>query len=385
MHHMKLTYLDWAATTPISRKVLDEINRVFLEYPGNPSSIHFEGKKAAELLKKDRLKAAELLNTDPGKIYFTGGGTESNAIILNSLLLKENRGTVLLSGIEHPSVFEYVKTLRDSGYSVTVVNPGKDGIVTPEAVKSRLTPDTFLVAVMMLNNETGMIQPVDKIAEVIRTFEKGNKRPIHFHTDAVQALGKIPLNLSELDVDSASFSGHKIQGPRGTGILYSKKPPAPVSRGGGQESGVRPGTENLPGIHGLVTALEETAENFDDKLSHAEKLRDILIENLDKIPETELNFPRDRQSPFIVNISVKTFPAEVFARIMSDRGFALSPGSACSSNSKTKKSRVLTASGILPEKAFHSFRISTGLSTSAEEILSFCRTMEEELSRLRRR
>ncbi|RKX94341.1 MAG: cysteine desulfurase [Spirochaetes bacterium] len=385
MHVMELIYLDWAATTPISRNVLEEMNRVFLEYPGNPSSLHKEGKKAADLLAQDRIKAAALLGTDPRHVYFTGGGTESNAIILNSLLTKESRGSVLISGIEHPAVFEYTKTLRKNGYTVSVLHPDKRGIITAENVRSRLTEDTFLVAVMTLNNETGIIQPVKKIAEEIRSFEKNNRRPIHFHTDGVQALGKIPLDLSEFGVDSAAFSGHKIQGPRGTGILFAKKPPEPLSKAGGQEFGVRGGTENLSGIHGLVTAMEETIGTMSERTAHAEKLRSLLIEKLEDIPEMKLNFDIQNQSPFIISVNEKTFPSEVFARIMSDRGFAVSPGSACSSKNKTKMNRVLTSCGLSSDEAFHSFRISTGFSTAEEDIISFCRTAKNELSKLRRR
>ncbi len=385
MHFMDLIYLDWAATTPISRKVLQEMQRVSLEYPGNPSSIHKEGKKAAELLHKNRNKAAALLKTDSRHIYFTGGGTESNALIFNSLLTKESRGTVLISGIEHPAVFEYIKTLKKNGYNISVLNPDTRGIITAENVRSKLTEDTFLVAVMAINNETGIIQPIKNIADAIRSFEKNNHRPIHFHTDGVQALGKIPLDLSDLGVDSAAFSGHKIQGPRGTGILYAKKAPEPLSKAGGQESGVRGGTENIPGIHGLVAAMEETLGHMSERTAHAEELRSLLINNLEDIPEMKLNFDIRNQSPYIINIYENTFPSEVFARIMSDRGFAVSPGSACSSRNKIKTNRVLTSSGLSLDEAFHSFRISTGFTTTKEDILSFCRTAKDELSKLRRK
>lgn len=378
---MELIYLDWAATTPVSNDVLQEIVRVFKDYPGNPSSMHLEGKKAAVLLEEDRKGCAELLGVLPEHIHFTSGGTESNSIILNSLLLRESRGRIIISEIEHPSIFEYITLLKKIGYDVSIVKPDKTGMITPEAVRSKLTKDTFLVTVMTVNNETGIIQPIKSIAGVIRDFEKENGRPIHFHTDAVQALGKIHINLKELDVDSASFSAHKIQGPRGSGILYSRKRPAPLSKGGGQESGVRAGTENLPGIHGLYHALKAAVLKLDEHVSHAEFLRDILVSNFHEIPGIDLNFTSDSQSPFIINARSDKFPSEVLTRIMSDRGFALSPGSACSSKSKGRKSRILTSAGLSEKEAFHSFRISTGFLTTREEIEALCQTVREVLSK----
>ncbi len=381
---MELIYLDWAATTPISSSVLAQMINTAADFPGNPSSVHREGKKARDLLSSDRKKCALLLGTEENRIFFTSGGTESNSIILNSLLLRRSRGTVLISGIEHPSIYEYINTLKAFKYTVTILKPDKKGVISPESVGEKLTPDTVMVIVMFVNNETGTIQPIAEIAKVIHAFEKKNSRPIHFHTDAVQALGKIPFSFKEMDVDSASFSAHKIQAPRGVGILYAKKVPSVLSKGGGQESGVRPGTENLPGIHAFTTAIGECLTDLDKKIEHARKLKSVIFKEFEKIPGIEILQVSDNQSPFIINLIVKHFPGEVFTRVMSDRGFAISSGSACSSRNKSKKSRVLTAMGIPEDKAFHFVRVSTGSMTTEEDIYNFCGAVEKELSIFRR-
>ncbi len=382
---MKRIYLDWAATSPINSLVLDRMHDAALQFPGNPSSIHREGKAAADLLHKDRRRCAELLETRKERIFFTSGGTESNAIILNSLLLRKTPGNILVSGIEHPSVFGYLRILKESGYSVTVINPDSTGVLQPHMVEKKLQSGTVMILVMTVNNETGAVQPLEEIVPLVRQFEKKTNRHIHIHTDAVQALGKIPFHAEKLDIDSAAFSAHKIQGPRGAGILYSKRIPEVFSAGGGQENRVRPGTENIPGIHGMTAALEQYLPSIPERMRHAQMLMNALLSEYKTIPELVILDRTPEHSPFIVNASIQYFPGEVFTRIMDDRGFAISPGSACSSRNKNKKSRVLSAMGLPAERAFHSFRVSTGIETTEEDIRSFCRAIKEELTIFRRR
>ncbi len=382
---MELVYLDWAATAPISPDVLEKMSEVFVNYPGNPSSVHREGKRAKELLNSDRNKCAEMLGTEPDRIFFTGGGTEANAIIMNSLIARESRGGIVISALEHPSVYEYTRILKKLKYSVTIVNPDRNGIISPDAVISKLNKQTVMVVVMAVNNETGMIQPVKEISKALRDYEKTCGRHIHLHCDAVQALGKIPLDLGKYGADSVSLSAHKIQGPRGTGILYSGKTPDVLSKGGGQEAGVRPGTENIAGIRGMTAAVEYYTETFRERSEHASGLKKLLSDNLERIPGVHINFPAENQSPFILSARTSDFPGEVFTRIMSDRGFAISPGSACSSKDRAKKTRVLTSSGLSDREALNSFRVSTGISTDEKDILGFCGAVEKEVSVLRRK
>ena len=382
---MKRVYLDWAATSPVDSKVLEQMSDAALRFPGNPSSIHTEGKAARQFLEKDRGLCAELLGTQKKRIFFTSGGTESNEVILRSLLLKKKPGNILISGIEHPSLFEYIHFLKNFGYSVTVLYPDKYGIIQPQTVEKKLQQNTAMVIIMAVNNETGAVQPLDDIVRIVRNFERKNNQHIHIHTDAVQALGKIHFHVEELDIDSASFSAHKIQGPRGVGILYAKTMPGVLSVGGGQESGLRPGTENLAGIHGLATAMEQYFTNFDIRVDHAEKLMEILRAEYRSIPEIQVLERTPKHSPFIINASVKHFPGEVFIRVMDDRGFAISSGSACSSRNKEKKARVLSAMGLSQERSFHSFRVSTGVATTEEDIHRFARAINDELNVFRRK
>ena len=234
-------YLDWAATTPPDREILAEAMAVSLERYGNPSSVHEPGKNARATLEDARTKAAAALGVKPETIFFTSGGTESNHLPMLSLLQRPVRGTIAISAIEHPSIVEQARMLELTGWKTLVIPVTPDGFVTPDAVLSTIRDDTSFVAVMAVNNETGAIQPVREIASALMSRPSGKKKP-HFHVDAVQAAGKIPLDLSAQGIDSASVSAHKLQGPRGIGLLYMARKLEPFIRGGGQEAGIRPGT-----------------------------------------------------------------------------------------------------------------------------------------------
>lgn len=386
------TYLDWAATALPAPDALDYARQIALEYYGNPSSLHYAGKKAAVLLAESRKKIAELLNCRSDQIYFTSGGSESNSIVFSQLLLKPKKSALLIGATEHPSVWETAQMYAGLGYPVHEAQPEKDGRIRPEKAVAAFSPETELVSIMLVNNETGIIQDVKSIAEALQEAGRG-KKPPHIHTDAVQALGKEKIDLEVLGVDSASFSGHKIGAPRGIGILYLRRPIQGIFKGGGQEGGIRPGTENLSGITALARVLEKRLPLLEEHREQAQRQKKRLMEGLAQIPGAlfipEQSAGRDSQvTPFILKCSFPPVPGEVLQRVLSDRGFAVSTGSACSSSAnrgrkKKKTSRVLKAMKVSPEAAESSIRVSLGPGTTDEEIESFIVAALREISTIK--
>jgi cysteine desulfurase len=364
-------YLDWAATTPPDREILAEAMEVSLERYGNPSSVHEPGKKARTTLEDARIKAAAALSVKPETIFFTSGGTESNHLPMLSLLQRPVRGTIAISAVEHPSIVEQARMLELTGWKTLVIPVTPDGFVTPDAVISTIRDDTSFVAVMAVNNETGAIQPVREIASALLNRPSGKKKP-HFHVDAVQAAGKIPLDLSAQGIDSASVSAHKLQGPRGIGLLYMSRKFEPFIRGGGQEAGIRPGTENLAGAVALSRCLEKSCTS-----AHHQGAQDTMayligaiadIKLISIIPATRI--PTDeRFSPYILQCTNERIPGEVLVRSLSDRGVYLSTGSACSSKKKGRP--VLQAMRIKPDAQQNAFRVSIGNATTTKDIDAF--------------
>ncbi len=381
------TYLDFAATSIPDPDIIDKTAITAKNIYANPSSIHAEGLKAGELLKKTREICSKVLDIPSANILFTSGGTESNNIAMLSLLRKKKRGKVIISAIEHPSVSEPSKILKEAGFSIIKINPGKDGIVKADSVIKHLDNDVMLVSVMLVNNETGAVQPVEEIASDVKDFARKNNSSIHFHCDAVQGAGKISFNPSDINIDSFSVSSHKFSGPRGAGLLILNSRILPLLSGGGQESGFRPGTENLPAIYGQALALEKAFADFDRNYENSRKLSSILFRRIKNIKSAQI-IPAEREeydqrySPYILNVSIPPVPAEVLARIMSDRGYCISTGSACSSINK-KHSETLLSMGINNKTAFSAIRISTGYTTHEDEILSFCDTFEKEIGNLK--
>ncbi len=382
---MNYCYLDWASTSPILDEVLAEYQRVSRETTGNPSSRHRYGKEALQILTHSRRAAADALNVLPDNLVFTSGGSESNMLILTSLLMKKRRGgTVILSGIEHPSVYEYGPLLREAGFTPVYLT-APNGIIKPESFARLLREDTVMVTAMLVNNVTGSIQPIKKMAAITRDYAEKMGKPIHFHTDAVQALGKIDFSLAELEVDSASFSFHKIQGPKGTGLLYTAKPLNTLSSGGDQEFSVRSGTEALPSIAAAVTALNHTLTAFSISRTHAAKLQAILVDFIKSRPDMLTlmpGFSPSANSPFITAFSSQGIPAEILVRVMDDRGFAISAGSACSSKSRKKRERVLKNMLYDDSVLSAAVRVSVGPETTAEAMHTFCTALEQELTLL---
>lgn len=364
---MSSTYLDWAATAPpdpdIQRQVQESAQRIF----ANPSAVHGPGREAEQLLNDCRRRLAVLLGCAPEQLVFTSGGTESNNMVLFSLLGKKRDRRILISGIEHPSVYQPAQHLMRLGFEVVPIPAEAAGTIDPNRVSSALDEHTVLVAMMTVNNETGAIQPVREVSEVVLDFQRRSGKKILLHTDAVQAFGKIPFKPRLLSVDSASLSAHKLGGPRGVGALFLRggRDQQFLYSGGGQELGRRPGTENLPGIYGFVLAAEKAIGQMEKNLKEAGGNVRSLIEKLSGMKEVIL-IPDSRRteqgiafSPYILNFSIPPLPGEVLVRILEEEGFILSTGSACSSK-KTERFRVLENMGISREHALSALRVSIG-------------------------
>ncbi len=370
----------------MSAQALLAYQKAAATYPGNPSSLHKMGIDAAQFLTEQREESARHLKVDSKNIIYTAGATESNSIPILSQLWKRTPGRVLISSLEHDSILQYKHLLEQKGFEVVFV-PAKKGYVDPDGLAEKLTVNTQLVCVMLVNNALGTIQPIESIARKIREFEREHHKSIHLHCDAVQALGKIPLDLVKMDVDSAAFSAHKFQGPRGIGMLYQKTNIlVPLSRGGGQETGLRPGTENVAGIAAQNAALRYALEHLEENLLKAHALRTIFEEEIFKIQRIELLSPSSDSnlsfSPYIMALSVDSVPSEVFSRVMYDKGFCISSGSACANNVKNKSASTLNSMGFSHKQTTSMIRVSFGPDTTEEDMVLMARTMRDEAAKL---
>ncbi len=365
-------YFDWAATSPADEDILKESLNETLECWGNPSSTHTVGKKARKLFESARSRAAAALGLKPETIYFTSGGTESDQIPLLSVLAKPNKGTVLVSSIEHPAIREQSEALKNCGWNVIQIPADSDGVIQPQAVVDLITSDTVLICIMAVNNETGVIQPIYEIADAITKACEGKRRP-KFHVDCVQAAGKITLNLGYKGIDSAALSSHKICGPRGIGILYMKDTIEPFLRGGGQEKGIRSGTENVFGALAFSKCLERYYNKQND--SDAERTKNF-VEKLAALPGSTIVPPSRLEkpeifSPYVVQAAFKNIPGNVMLRALDAKGFSISTGSACSA--KKNKRPVLEAMHVDPKLRENAVRFSFGPHTTdkaLEELLA---------------
>ena len=376
-------YFDWAATSPADEDILKESLEQTLEFWGNPSSSHEVGKKARELFEQARGRAATALGVKPETIYFTSGGTESDQIPLLSVLTKPMKGTVLVSSIEHPAIREQSEALKNCGWKVVQIPADSDGVITPEAVTSLLTSDTVLVCIMAVNNETSVIQPIYEIADAITKASEGKRRP-KFHVDCVQAAGKINLNLSYKGIDSAALSSHKICGPRGIGILYMKDACEPFLRGGGQEKGIRSGTENVFG----AVAFSKCLERYYNKAKPEDAERtNAFIEKLAALPGCTIVPPsrlekKDLFSPYVVQAAFANIPGNVMLRALDSKGFSISTGSACSA--KKNKRPVLEAMHVDAKLRENAVRFSFGPHTTnkgVDELLAAVAEINAQFNR----
>ena len=384
---MKPTYLDWAATAPPMQDVLERAAAVAAEHYANPSSIHALGAHARRVIEASRLVCAEEINADPGHVFFTSGGSEGNNIILTSILTRKAQGSLVVSGIEHASVYEPARLIEKSGFDVRYVRAEKNGRVAADRFAAKAADDSIMASIMLVNNETGAIQPVSEITERLRDIAKSEGRKIHVHCDAVQAFGKLPVDVATMDIDSLATSGHKIGAPRGVGLLYMRRQSEPVYRGGGQEGGLRPGTENLFAIEAFSGAIMAWAKGRSEWNAHALHMRKLLLEKMSRIPgvrflDSDYIHSSSLYSPFILMASFPPIPGEILVRVMSDRGYAISTGSACSSRGK-KNLRVLEQMGVDREFANSAIRVSTGSRTTEAECASFCDSLLDTVTSLR--
>ncbi len=376
----RYVYADNAATTPVSREVIDAMAPCFESAFGNPSSLHSKGREAKELLDGAREKIARIFNCNSNELYFTSCGTESDNWAIKGAAAKmreRGRTHIVTSKIEHHAVLNTCEALEKQGYTVTYVGVDEDGLVNLDEIRAAVTEKTALVAVMYANNEVGTIQPISEICEIAHS-----KGALMF-TDAVQAVGAVDIDLSELRVDMLSLSGHKLHAPKGVGMLFIRRGVniANLIDGGGQERRHRAGTENIPYIVGLAKALELAAERLPD-MERVAAMRDRLIDEITKIPFSKLNGHRTKRLPGNVNIGFEFIEGESLLLWLDISGICASTGSACSSAS-LEASHVLLAMGVPHEKAHGSLRLSISHETTDEDVDYIIATLPGIVSKLR--
>lgn len=388
-------YFDWAASSPADEAICTEALKTSILLSGNPSAIHSEGQKARQEFENARKRAAQILNVKPQEVFFTSGGTESDHIPLLSLLKREadnegKRGSIIISGIEHPALREQSSQLSKLGFNVITVNPDKNGFISPASITEKISSDTVFITVMAVNNETGCIQNIYEIADAITQKTAGKRRP-HFHVDCVQAAGKIPLDLSYKGIDSAALSAHKICGPRGTGILVLKKEIKPFLTGGGQEGNIRSGTENLFGAIAFSRCLEKyyipANSNDTDSYSHFKQQTEStanFIKELKTIPactivpavrESQESEILSKFSPYVVQAAFKGIPGNVMVRALDSKGFCISTGSACSAKKQSRP--ILAAMNAGKDIQDTAVRFSFGPLTKSEDVLELAKAVKE--------
>lgn len=378
---MRNVYLDYSATTPVKDEVLKEMIPYFTEKFGNPSSLYDKGLEAKDAVTHAREQVAALINAEPREVFFTAGGTEADnwAVFGVCDKLKDKGNHIITTKIEHHAMLHSCAFLEKQGYEVTYLDIDKDGRVDLEQLKNSITDKTILISVMMINNEIGTLQPIKEIAEIAKEHK------IIFHTDAVQALGNVSIDVKELGVDLMSMSSHKIYGPKGEGALFIRKGLriSNYLHGGAQESGKRAGTENLTGIVGFGKAAELARINFHEHVKHCSTLRDYLVEKiLNEIPDTILNGTMDGRHPGNANITFKYIEGESILLLLNQFGISVSTGSACSSKS-LEPSHVLTALGVPVEMIHGTVRFTVGDFTTREDIDYVVDSLKNIVTRLR--
>lgn len=377
---MKTIYLDNNATTKVADEVLEAMLPCFTEFYGNPSSMHTFGGQVGRKIRDAREQVAALLGAEPEEIIFTSCGTESdNAAIRSALLTMPDKKHVVISRVEHPAIHALCLSLHSQGYKITELPVDKNGLLDLENLEKNLTPDTAIVSLMWGNNETGVIFPVEEAARL------ASERGILFHTDAVQAAGKIPINMKNNTIDMLSVSGHKLHAPKGVGILYIRRGTkySPFLIGGHQEKGRRGGTENVAGIVGFGKACELATKNIEMENTSVRRFRDKLErELLKKIPQSRVNGDPDKRLPNTTNISFEYVEGEAILLLMNELGICASSGSACTSGS-LQPSHVLRAMGVPFTMAHGSIRFSMSAYNTEEEIDFVIEKMPPIIERLR--
>lgn len=370
-------YLDNSATTRCSDSVAELMMRVLCEDYGNPSSLHNRGMEAENYVKEARARIAKTLKVNDREIYFTSGGTEGNNLaIIGAAMANKRMGMhVITTAIEHPSVGNPFAYLQEQGFEVTYLPVDKYGIISLEDLRGALCSDTILVSIMHVNNEMGAVEPIEDVARIIKQAHPD----CLFHVDAIQSYGKFRIFPKKMGIDLMTVSGHKIHGPKGSGFVYvrDKVKVKPIILGGGQEWGMRSGTENVPAIAGIGLASAEIYHNFDYHVKHLYGLRKRFVERVEKIPGVTINGHKDmRSAPQIVSVSVSGVRSEVLLHALEDKGIYVSAGSACSAKKPTK-SKTLQAIGIDRSLLESTVRFSFSIYTTVEEIDYACEMMEQ--------
>ena len=378
---MKQVYLDYAATTPVKEEVVREMLPYYTEVNGNPSSLYSPGLEAKAGLDEARKRVADLIKADPKEIFFTSCGTEADNWVLEGVAdsLKDKGKHIITSRIEHHAILHTCEYLEKHGYEVTYLDVDGDGFVSPEALEKAIRDDTILVSIMMVNNEVGTIEPIRELAAVAKA------RGVLFHTDAVQALGNIPIDVKDLGVDFLSMSAHKIYGPKGVGALYMRKGLRITNymHGGAQESKRRAGTENVAGIVGFGKAAELAGQNLESHMADLRELRDYFWEKIrTNITGVQLNGSAEKRHPGNLNVSFDYIEGEAILLMLDAGGISVSTGSACSSKSLVP-SHVLDALGVPITKMNGTVRFTIGDFTTKEDIDYVADVLTKVVERLR--
>jgi cysteine desulfurase len=382
-----LIYLDHAASTPVLQEIINEMIPYLGNLYGNPSSIHTYGIKSKIAVQIARRRVASLIGAKPSEIFFTSGGTESDNLALKgickSIRKSQNiKNHIITSSIEHDAILETCRYLEKDGFTVTYLNVDKNGFIDKTELKNHLTEKTAIVSLMLANNEIGVIQPVKEFSETVHGFDK----MIKFHSDAIQAVGKIPINVKELGLDSLSLSSHKINGPKGVGALYVREKVnfEPLIQGGGQELTIRSGTENVPGIVGFGKASEISMINLKDNSQYLYSLRDYLIKRInEEISGKMLNGSLESRLPNNVNFTFLGINGEDLLIKLDEDGILASTGSACSAN-RQKESHVLKAIGLNHEEISGSIRFTLGIQNTIEDLEKTIIVLKNRITELRK-
>lgn len=374
-------YADNAATTKMSRKAIDTMLENMENCYGNPSSLYGIGQKAKEVLEQARADVAAVINASPREIIFTSGGSEAdNQAIISAANTGKKKGKthIISTAFEHHAVLHTLKKLENEGFSVTLLDVHSDGLVRPEELEAAITDQTCLVTIMFANNEIGTIQPIRELGAICR------KHNVVFHTDAVQAMGHLPIDVEKDNIDMLSASAHKFHGPKGTGFLYVKKGIliSNIIEGGAQERGKRAGTENVAGIAAMAAALKDASDNMKANADHISAMRDRLIAGLKEIPHSALNGDALKRLPSNVNFCFEGIEGESLLLLLDDKGIQASSGSACTSGS-LDPSHVLLAIGRVHDVAHGSLRLSLGEDITEEQVDYMIKSVGEVVGYLR--
>ena len=374
-----MIYLDNAASTPVHQTVIDEMVPYFREQYGNPSSIHKLGRAANSAIQTARKRIAELIGAESREILLTSGGTESNNTAIYGIALQNKGGHIITSSIEHDAILEPCRHLEKKGYRVSYLPVDRYGMISLEDLQKEITPETCLITIMLANNEVGTVQPVREIGDIAR------RNKIIFHTDAVQAVGKVPVSVNEIGVDMISISSHKINGPKGVGALYVRRGVSlsPLILGGGQENGLRSGTENVASIVGFGMACKLARENMQQNTGHFKSLTSRLVTRvLSEIPGSSLNGHPEKRIPNNAHFTFLGVNGEDLIIKLDENKIAASTGSACSVRTQ-KASHVLSAMGFSHEQISGSLRLTVGISNTEEEIDQTVETLKKVVQELR--